>query len=181
LEALKKRLASREDLLRLFTVCVFPVHVWAYINFFYNAPSLLLRMNTWEIIAVLAYILAFAFIECAIIFLMLVMISIIFPIGWFTNKLVAKGTAIVLIIFFCFIPIHYYQNFKTIFVPYRVWAGLWIILGIVAVILTNRVIQRNEVVENRLINLVERIITLSVIFIFLDFLAIVLVLFRNFI
>jgi hypothetical protein len=168
-----------EDLLRLFAVCVFPVHVWAYINFFYNAPSLVIRMNIWDISGVLAYVLAFAFIESVIIFILLLLLSILLPSKWIRNKLVAKGTAIVLIIFLFLIPVHFYQNIKTIFVSKGIWTGLWILLGIIVVILMNRIVQRNETIEKQLINLADRIIILSIIFVILDFIALGIVVVRN--
>jgi hypothetical protein len=173
LEAIKKRLASREDLLRLFAVCVFPVHVWAYVTFFYELPSLLLRNNLSDIIGVLSYILAFAFIESVLLFIAILLMAIVLPSQWIGDRLVAVGIIIVFAAVLCAIPIHRFQFFRVFNISYSVWIFLWTLLALIIIVLVIRVIQRNKSLEDRVTDLGERITILSILFLLIDVLVII--------
>ncbi len=52
---------------RFFSVCAFPVHVWALLVYFYDLPGLMMRMSPADYLAHGSYVLAFALLESVLL------------------------------------------------------------------------------------------------------------------
>jgi hypothetical protein len=95
---IRGRAASNEEILLLFVVCVFFIHVWSVVVLFTEIPTLILRANIWELIGVIAYVLAFDLFESVFVAAVLVLISIILPQKMFRNLFVPQGAMVVSLI-----------------------------------------------------------------------------------
>jgi hypothetical protein len=95
---IRGRVASNEEILLLFVVCVFFIHVWSVVVLLIEIPALILRANVWELIGVIAYVLAFALFESVFVVAVLVLISIALPQKIFRNLFVPEGVMVVTLI-----------------------------------------------------------------------------------
>jgi len=89
-KALKFLLPSRHEQFLVFGLVLFLVHSWSVYKFLYKAPSLLLYMTLDQMAAVLAYMMAFAFLESLLLTGVLILIAILVPWQGFRTQFVPK-------------------------------------------------------------------------------------------
>jgi hypothetical protein len=176
---LKRRFASKEEYFHLFLVCAFPVHVWAIINLLNSAPSLILEMNSFQIMSVAAYVLVFALFESILLFISLVLVSLLLPAKYLAEKLLPVGTMIVLVASLSVILIHLYENWEPESIEFAQWAIVWIMLGTAAILLSAVWMQRNRRLLDVFRASAERVSILSLVYLTADVLGLFLILIRN--
>lgn len=135
----------------------------------------LLFLNTWDLIGVLAYAQTFAFLESAILLLVLVLLSVILPARFFKRRFVAQGSVIVFLTSIWAVVLQYKS--WTLFSPKAFLFGLalYFVSNGVAYVL----IRRYRRLEEFICAFVERLTVLLYIYVTAAFLSIIVVVFRN--
>jgi hypothetical protein len=171
------RIPSRRDIVYAYLACLFPIQVWATYNLLHEVPAWSIQMSVWDLIGVVSYPQIFALLESIIIFIPLVFFSIILPPGWFKDKFIALSTGIVLLsaIWSILAQINElalrYWGFRR-YLP-------WIALFFFSQILFLSLIHYSQKLESVIVTVVERLMVLSVAYLFIDLLSVIIVVIRN--
>jgi hypothetical protein len=92
----RRRLPPVRERVAAFLACLIPVVCWAVFHMLHDGlPVWTRQMSSWDLIGTMAYVLAFALLESAIVFAALLVLSMLLPLSWFRDKFVALGTSIV--------------------------------------------------------------------------------------
>jgi len=112
LNFLKERLPENKRIFLFFSACVFPIHLWAIVQFLREIPSYILWLDWFEIFSVFSYTQAIALLESILTFLIFLSIALIFP-----KKLLLDHfpSQISLVLFLTVILIIIYHSFGTLF------------------------------------------------------------------
>ena len=187
-------LASRYDqraLWSLFLMCVFPQHLWTLILAFRDMSWLIERTNIWDALGNTSYALLFAFIESLLVFGLLVLLGLLTPKQWDVNRRVAFLTLLlaVTVIWAIIAQLLYLWNVwlppaLTQFIastgrPLVVLYLLSLALVVPTVSLPVLVFLRSKKALPALLDLTDRLSTLSMFYLFLDAVGLVVVIIRN--
>lgn len=177
-EKLTRRLPPRQEATTIFLACVIPVYFWSFIQLPYKIPNWILYLNTWDLIGVISYTLAFALFESLIIFFMLVALIVILPARFFRLSFVALPTMILFLTTFWAIMIH--DFFDILYGIIGRWQYLlWIVLYIGSLAASLYIIQRNIRLQDMLISFNNQFRLLSIICVFISIPGIIMILIRN--
>ena len=89
-------LPPRREVVGILGVVVFAVHSWTVRGFLFNLPSFILKYRAGEILAVLAYHMAFAFLESLCVTVSLLILGALLPAPWLRQGFVYKGFLILI-------------------------------------------------------------------------------------
>jgi hypothetical protein len=177
LATFRARFPSRNEIFLAFVICVFPVYVWSIINLLMEVPAWILRLNTWDLIGVIAYTQAFALIESVLVLGLLVLIGAILPARMFRNKFVAFTAFLVFITTAWFIFAHLFDD------AIRLWGIkqfiIWIFAYLVTIVIGYGIVLRFERIEKALNTIAQRLSILSIFYIIIGVLSLFIVIFRN--
>jgi hypothetical protein len=98
LDNIRKRTPTLSDIFAVFYVCVFLFHIWSIPVFLYEVPGMILYMNLWELIQVMAYNQAFILLECIFLTLALVLFCFFLPERLFRAQFVKQAVFVILLI-----------------------------------------------------------------------------------
>lgn len=173
----KKRLPSSQEAIYGFAAFAFPIHVWLIINVMREIPAWILRLNIWDLVGVVAYSQVLALLETTLVFLATVLLVGILPTAWFRRRFIASSGALAFIVAIWFVFLHYNGQIieQRLPVPLLIW-GVSLIFVLMGSLI---VIHRFRRVEAAIENLVKRLAVLSFIYLFLDFVSLILVIIRN--
>ena len=186
--------ASRYDkqaLWSLFLMCVFPQHLWTLVLAFRDMSWLIERTNIWDAVGNASYALLFAFIESLLVFGLLALVGLVAPKQWEVNRRVAFLTLLlfVTVIWAMVAQLLYLWNIwlPPILVQFiastrRPLVMLYLFsLALVAptVSLPVLVFLRSKKALPALLDLMDRLSTLSMLYLFLDMVGLVVVIIRN--
>jgi hypothetical protein len=174
-----KNAATRAEYFQLFLICLFPIQAWGLVNLFYSFPSLMLEMTTWQLASVIAYVFTFALFESVVVFALLFLLSLAIPRRFFSARLVATGTALVLCASAAAILNHLYFIWKIKGDAVQYWNAGWIAVGVIAAGLMIWSAWRHPRLEKALLSGAERLALLSLLYFSLDVIGVVIVLSRN--
>ncbi len=168
---------SRRPLWQLFTVCAFPVQIWAVLVMLQELPVFLLRLSLWDIINVIAYIEASTLLESGLIWLVLVLVAAILP-GWlFRSRLIPQATVILLLSSLWAVAFHFRLNaFWELSRPLQM---AWIVTYFVSLVLAVYYLHQSKKVEGWLVAFVDRLEPLATLYLVLGVLGAVIVVVRN--
>jgi hypothetical protein len=142
-----------------------------------EVPAWVLRLNTWDLIGVVAYTQVYALAESIVVFLVLIIIAAILPAKLFRDKLVVLGTMIVIISSTWFVFAHY--NDEVI----RLWGAkefLFVLFAfLLSILIPYVLIQRYQKVADIIYNIVARVAVLAYVYLFLDVISIIIIVIRN--
>lgn len=142
-----------------------------------EVPAWVLRLSLWDLVGVVAYSQLFTLFETLVIFLGLLLVSAVLPARFFRSKFLAISSAIVFLTSLWFVFLHYSdQLFKS------QQAMPWLVSAIVYILLLSAlylVIRRSQKLEMSINSFVGRLAVLSFLYLFIDFLSIVIVIVRN--
>jgi hypothetical protein len=79
---------SKKELRLLFLVCVFPIHLWAFIIIFRDLEYIIFKRDLWYAAGYSGYILAFALAESCLYFIFMFLLGHLYP-----RKLKENGKA----------------------------------------------------------------------------------------
>ena len=174
-----KRGLNRATLWIVFAAAVFPTHFWALIDFLREYPAWIKRMNTSELLGSLSYMMGvFALPDAMLLFLGVLVLALILPYRFFREKFAAMGSALALITAVWLIIFHSFPLWleQRQLVPLGLWAVSYVVvLGVVYF-----QILRNPKAEALVDSFMQRAVTLSALYLFIDFLSLINVLIRNF-
>jgi hypothetical protein len=92
--SLKAKLPSRQEALAVFSVIVFIVFSWALYRVFWWVPSWLEYLSIWSILIIVSYVLGFALVESLAVFVLVVILSLLFPREYFKDQFIVQGSAL---------------------------------------------------------------------------------------
>ena len=92
--SLKAKLPSRQEALVVFSVIVFIVFSWTLYRVFWWVPSWLEYLSIWNILIIVAYVLAFSLFESLAVMGLIVILSLLFPKQTFKDQFIVQGSAI---------------------------------------------------------------------------------------
>jgi hypothetical protein len=90
----KAKLPSRQEALVVFSVIVFIVFSWTLYRVFWWVPSWLEYLSVWNILIIVAYVLAFALFESLTMMGLIVILGLLFPKQTFKDQFIVQGSAI---------------------------------------------------------------------------------------
>ena len=180
-KSLDLHLPNWSEIWKVFLVILFPVVFWALVIFSRELPSYLLRMDIWDIIGVLGYILVTALLDSVLLLSGLIFLGRIIPPPWFRLSFAAWGTLFAFGVIFTAI---YYQMREFLQEKISLFSSIYIFWLVPAVLLTLVAgISFQKKHANRIESLVgkfhERIDLVSGLFLVLTGLGIVIVIVRN--
>lgn len=174
-----RRSRSKSEYFRLFLIGAFPVHIWAIVNLLHTFPSLLLEMNTQEVISILAYVLTFTLVESLFVFALLFLVTWFFPRKISTSTLLAVSAILVFFGSTGVTLVHLYETWKIATFKFESWVTLWAVVGVLASGLSIFLVARKPKVEKPILSIVERLSLLSMLYVSLDLVGVVIVVIRN--
>ena len=189
--AIFKARYSRQGLWLLFSTCAFPIHVWTLILFFQDISWVTERTNSWDAIGVGSYGLLIAFFESVFVFVIALLLGFLVPRNWDKNKRVAVlgWLALITAVWAILDQLYFLTNFQfpssLLQVMLKSGHPLWILNGLVlgGAILTTLLpvirLMKSEKFGTNINAFMERITTLSALYLFLDFCGLIVVIIRN--
>jgi hypothetical protein len=172
-------------------MCALPLHAWTLVLAFRDLSWLTDRTNAWDAVGVLCYGLVFAFIESAIVFLVTVLLGLLSPRRWDSNRRVGVLSILVLVLslwamvaqlFFLVdfqmpgaIIAFLVRSGHPLRIIYTVLPALVAATFLVPVVL----VARSERGKRVMAGVIERLGLLSTFYLFFDAAALVIVVIRN--
>jgi len=171
LKFLRKRF-SPQDLMHVFVLCAFPIHVWSIIIMLRNVPSWILYMSGDDIVGSVAYHLMFTIFETLLIYLIILVIGLLIPKRWLPEPFLT--TCAVLLIELSIMAI-VFQHLVQQYSPLR-WMFVACLMTLaISLIIVPRISKLQKI--TRLV--AERLTILTFLYVFLDIIGVIVVIARN--
>ena len=170
---IKNRLPDRKNLILFLLTCIFPVHLWAIIQFLREISSYILWLSWFEIISVFSYTQAIALFESSFIFIGLTFLALCLPHKFILDHFLAQSTTILLFIVTFFMLYHYRNNLSE-FIEIKVY--MVYLIGILCIILFSMIsysIRKSDKIENLIETGLEQLSILSSLYLALAFLGLI--------
>jgi hypothetical protein len=168
---------ARFLIINAYLACLFPIQLWSLFNLLHEVPAWWLQLNAWDLMGVISYVQMFVLFESIIIFLPLVLLSAILPPEWFSDKFVAHSAGIVFLATIWFIFAH--VNDPTLrswgYRQYLPWIGLFFF----SQILLFFSVHCSQKFESIIVSFVDRLVLVSVVYLFIDLVSVLIVVLRN--
>jgi hypothetical protein len=186
-----KKYYSKQDLWSLFLICAFPLHLWTLLLAFRDVAWIAERTNFWDAIGVVSYGMIFAFLESFLLFLLALLCGMLIPLSWGKYKRLAIISMLVLVLALWAMLSQLYAlqswNVPDILLGFLAGSAhplryiYFIILAFMvpSVVLPILMIYRSERILRVVLDMVGRISLLTMFYLLLDFMALIIVLFRN--
>lgn len=185
---------TTKDIFQLFLLILFPIHTWSIYLVFYNFEWVAKRTVLWDAVGYSAYSLAWALLESLIISLLAIPIFLLLrkSQGVESGKAILGTVFLTLVIWMILFQIdrkhdHFIQSSIIHIVEqynlrYRYLIGLFLLAaGMIAlsIIAPPFLVKRSEKSISFLLDLFRRVELLSYFFLFMDIIAIAIVIIRN--
>lgn len=182
---------SKQGRWSLFLACAFPLHLWTIILVFRDFSWVSERTNSWDAVGVLSYGLIFAFLESMAVFLVTILLGFLVSKKWEEGRRNALLSNLVLIVslwamasYLYFIlqvsisgqTIDFIASLKH---PVRFLYAIGLALAGVTITLPTYFILRSEKFLQFIKGLFERLSLLTQVYLFFDFIGLVIVIIRN--
>lgn len=187
----KTRLLNRKQHLDLFLLIVFPIHLWSFVTILQQGDWVSHRSGIFDAIGMFSYAALTALVESAFVFLLFVIVSFLLPAQWSVKKrLSLLGYFYLLLLLSAMSSQWFFMldrsigtfSFRVVYHLnrlYRLTLPLFIagVFGGVAGIayLQNRFTKLTDI----MLGLMERISLLSYLYLFIDVIAIIVIIIRN--
>lgn len=186
---------SKGDIFTLFLIVSFPIHLWSIFLIFQDFQWVMERtVSLWDAVGYASYSLAIALVESILISLLLFLSGFLLPKQWNIKQILSVlGILIFVISFWAIINQLYFfygptwsSKFQDLFIasehPVR-WYYVFVtsIIGLVLTLVAAPIFftSRGQKLSKITGEIFDRIIILSAIYIFLDFIGIIIVIVRN--
>ena len=182
---------TKQGLWSLFLMSVFPQHLWTLILVFRDMSWIIKRTNVWDAIGNASYAMVYAFFESVMVFCVLVLMGLITPKRWEVNKRIAFLTVLfltaaiwgmisqLLYLWTIWLPQSVLQTIaetgRPLFMLYLIslaLVGLTVTLPVFTFLVWKKAIPVT-------LDFMDRISTLSTLYLFLDVVGLVIVVIRN--
>jgi hypothetical protein len=169
---LRNRFPNKHTTFKTFIAVAFPVHIWAIVATLHRFPSYLLYLKISEILGIVAYTLSFALLESIIITILLIVIGAGLPQRIFKEKIVPQAallTPVALVVA---------DSVQSLGSTFQVWIAIWA-FGMIPILIIVYLVGKSQMVSEWLTKYIDRITVLSLVYVFGDLLAVVIVICRN--
>ena len=182
---------SRQGLGTLFLTCAFPLHFWALLMAFRDISWLTERTNAWDAIGVLSYGAVFAFIESVVIFFVVALLGLTIPRQWSSDRRITFLGLLILLtsiwgmisqLLFVWnvnLPAQAVQFLRTSAHPLRILYAICLAVVLSTVLVPIYLFVRSNKSIALMRDFMERLSLISTLYLFLDFLGLVIVIIRN--
>jgi hypothetical protein len=181
---------SRQGLQALFLTCAFPFHFWTLILVFRDISWLTERTNLWDAIGVASYGMIFAFIESALVFLIVVLAGFVIP-KWQADRRIAFLGLLILLtavwgmisqllfIWNVSLPVSAIQFLRNSGHALRIMYAVCLSVVSITVLLPIYFFIRSRKSVMVMQGLMDRLSLLTMLYLFFDVLGLVIVIIRN--
>jgi hypothetical protein len=182
---------SKQGLWSLFLICAFPLHLWTLIFAFRDISWLTERTNLWDAIGVVSYGMIFAFIESAVIFLVLTLLGLILPAQWYSERRIAFLSLLILLtsawgmisqlllVWSVPLPIQAIQFLRSSNHPLRILYAACLAVVTPTILLPVYLFIKSKKSIAFMQDLMERLSLLATFYLFFDFVGLIIVIIRN--
>jgi hypothetical protein len=182
---------SRDSIWYLFSSCAFPIHVWTFILFFRDFSWISERTNTWDAFGVGSYGLVIAFIESVGVTFIAAILGLLISPKWSKNRRLALlGYLVFSTVCWAVLGQLYYLldvNVPPSLGPlirgssHPLWiiAGFTLIVIVISVVFPSLLILMKTNVADLVYRTIASFTTLTALYLFLDFLGLIVILIRN--
>lgn len=182
---------SKQGLWSLFLICAFPLHIWTLFMGFRDFDWVTARTNSWDAVGVVSYGLFFTFFESLFVFAIAIILGFLISRTWDEKKRIAViGTLIIILsiwsvanqTYFLQVMspsekiIEFYINTGRPLVALYTTA---LVLVSVSVVFPTFTILRSSKAEKVILEGFDRLSMLMVLYLFLDIVALIIILIRN--
>ena len=182
---------NQQGLWLLFLMCVFPQHLWTLIFAFRDISWLIARTNIWDAVGNTSYGMVYAFFESLFIFCVLALIGLITPSRWEVNRRVGFLTLLLFIlsiwgmvsqllyVWNIWLPLPLMQFIANTGRPLVMLYVLSLAIVVPTVVLPVYAFVRREKTLSSLLDFMDRLTTLSMLYLFFDVIGLIIVVIRN--
>jgi hypothetical protein len=179
---LRNRFPNKHTIFKTFIAVAFPVHIWAIVVTLKRFPPYLLHLKISEFLGIVAYTLVSTLLECILITILLITIGVGLPQRFFKEKiasLAAALTPIALVIAYSVQIQDFDASFQFLtYMPFKEWGMTWV-FGMIPILIISYFVGKYQKFSELLSKYVDRITVLSLVYIFCDLIAVVIVICRN--
>jgi hypothetical protein len=175
----KSKWSAKTEYFKLFLVCAFPIHVWAYISLLNDIPAMQLQVSILHILSIASYVLTFAFFESVFIFGLILLVFLFLPERLFELKLVHLVAILIITISISLSFIHLYDYWEIESLSFADWIVLWVLIGLFILITSLYLLTRTQRAQTILQSGIDRLAVLSLVYISLDILSLFVITGRN--
>lgn len=168
IQAVQSRLTSKQKAYEFFSFCIFLVQSWAIYSLLREMPSLLLRLNTWDIVGAAAYTFTFALIESLGIFAIFYILAVLLPAPILKDEFIVRALLI-------FLAVNYLALIFLL-TPEQVlaWAA-----GLVGFAGLGYFVVKYKRIQAAIADGVDRLTVLATLYLVIDVVSVLLVIVRN--
>jgi hypothetical protein len=179
---LRNRFPDKHTAFKTFVAVAFPVHLWAIIITFQQFSSYALYLTISEILGIVAYTLASTLLECILITVLLIIIGVGLPQRFFKEKIASQAALLTPMALVVAYYVHsqdsklffYFQSYMR----FEEWIVIWM-FGMIPILIISYFVGKYQKFSELLSKYVDRITILSLVYIFCDLIAVVIVILRN--
>ncbi len=179
------------DRFKLFLVCAFPLHVWTILMALRDVSWVAERTTPWDSLGFSAYALLYTLAESLLLFVFILLLSLLIPKNW---PITLRFTALSLLAFALagwsiieqLILVLGYDSLVRWLSPLTflhhspgIGQAITALIVAVSVAVPLLLLRRYEKMQNGFFALLDRLTMLSGLYLFLDLLAIFLIVYRN--
>ncbi len=176
LEGFKSRVPSSKQILTVYSFVLFIAAGWSIYSFLFNLPSSLYYFNTFQIISVFSYVMAFTLFESILVLLALVAIGIVLPGKWFRDCFTYSGPLVILVGGVASVRLQ--DSMRTGIPPLR-WVAVGALLVLIACVVLIWLFHKVTALQKIFLKVVEQFVIFAYIYVPLGLLGMVIVLVRN--
>ena len=182
---------NRSDWFRLFLICAFPLHLWTILMVFRDVNWVAERTTSWDALGFSGYALFYTLIESVMLFGFVSLLSLLVPKMWnktlrfSTLSLVAFALAgwsimeqLILIVFWGRLQ---RLAASLTFLAKTPWTSqlIFVLLIVISFTIPLLLLRKNRAIQEGFFSILQRLTLLSGLYIFLDTIGIVLIIYRN--
>ena len=185
------RFYTKRSLYQLFLVCVFPLHIWTMMMVLRDYGWVAERTNHWDAVSYISYTLIYTLIETIAVFLVILLLGLLVLKSWGPDRRVGIAVSIFLIVS-SWVILGQWFSFSSGALPAWlfdflvhsghalrwIW-GLTFLPVFLSVVIPIFGILHSQKWNQAVISFFERIMTLSVLYLFLDGMALLVIVARG--
>lgn len=183
MSTLRSRLPSWQDLWLSFSATAFLIHFWALLNYLREVPGYMNRLTSGEMMAVLAYVLAFSLLETVGAVLLITILAAFTPRRFLLDRFVPQSIILIYVPGLWVIPIHYQARLQSVIGPasmlYTLAVIVWLLTFVMALVDFSLVFRRHPRFEAGLRAYADKMGVLAGLYLVLDILAAAAIVVRN--
>jgi hypothetical protein len=173
---ISRRFPARSEIIPVFGAAVFACFSWIILSFINKLSSFILYFNLGEILAIFAYMMAFALLESLAFTVLVVLISGLLPFGWLREGFAFKGFIITVVA--AATAILFQHALRDDF-PSNLMLLTYSVIPLLLITAAIFLIRSMPRVQNILLNIADRLSILLFLYLPIGILSLVVVVYRN--